>query len=124
MGQTLTGDQRASLTGVHYLIESDEAVHLRVFRQESSDRWKAQLSGRAFSFAARTKQLEDAARQVVTWFRRAFPHHVCNPKCQTQAFRRVEEKLVEDEFVFNRNSATSNSSIPETQNVPSLDPSA
>ena len=119
MEQTLKADQRISLSGVHYLLDSAETVHLRIFAQEP-DRWKAQLSGRAFSVAAHTKRLEDAMGQVVTWFRRAFPRHVCNPKCQTQAFGRLEERRVDSKLAFRPHSPTSNRSIPEIQSVPSL----
>ena len=123
MEQTLKGDQRVLLNGVHYLLDSAETVHLRVSAQES-DRWKAQLSGRAFSVAAHTKQLEEAMGRVITWFRRAFPRHVCNPKCQTQAFGRLEERRVESKLAFRSHSSASNGSIPETQTVPSLHPGA
>ena len=122
-GQPEVADQRGVLSGVHYLLDSAETVHLRVFAQKP-DRWKAQLSGRAFSVAAHRKQLEEAMGQVVTWFRRAFPRHICNPKCQTQAFGRVEEKRVEAKFAFRSHLSTSNRSIPETQTVPSLHPGA
>ena len=114
MGQTQIGNQAGSISGVHHLLDSGETVHLCVLREESGD-WKAQLSGRAFSVAAPVENLEVATRQVVTWFRRAFPRHVCNPKCQTRAFGSVEEEMIEKGLPFHSHSVTSNGSVPEPQ---------
>ena len=53
--------------------------------REESGRWKASLSGPSFQITESFAGESEAERRVLGWFRRAFPSHVCESRCATNA---------------------------------------
>ena len=70
--------------GVHYISETGEAFSMRILREESG-RWKASLSGPSFQITESFASESEAEQRVGGWFRRAFPSHVCDSRCEADA---------------------------------------
>ena len=70
--------------GVHHIPETGEAFSMHILREESGS-WKASLSGPSFQITESFASESEAEQRVRGWFRRAFPAHVCDSRCEADA---------------------------------------
>ncbi len=59
---------------------------MRILRAEGGQ-WKASLLGPSFHISELFASESEAQRHVRSWFRRAFPTHVCDSRCVVDAKR-------------------------------------